>query len=420
MANEPTPTPDDASDTESDSRSSSSMSWVQSLRSRIGLSDAPTLRDLLEVAINPNTPNEDDFSDEERAMLRRLLRFGASRVEDVMVPRADIIACDQDDTIYELLKTFQDAGVSRVPVFNDTLDDPRGMIHIKDLFRWLMADALANGRSTTGDKGSAKATSNGVKTQTKKLLHGLSEKDLATPIAMAKIRREILYVPPSMPAANLLLRMQSTRIHMALVVDEYGGTDGLVTIEDLLEQVVGDIEDEHDEEEEAHIIEDPKRGLIAAARTPVEALEEHVGRKLLTPDEQEDVDTLGGLVFTLVGRVPARGEIVRHSSGYEFEVLDADPRRVKTLRILPPTMADDASNTLAAEPGLRGSDAGAPQALAPAHAPANANANAAAAVGDRSAGRAPERDGDAAGIARSGAASTKAHGSEAEPKPAKG
>ena len=143
----------------------------------------------------------------------------------------------------------------------------------------------------------------------------------------------MIYVPPSMPAANLLLRMQSTHIHMALVVDEYGGTDGLVTIEDLVEQIVGEIEDEHDKAEAANIASDAKLGLITAARTPVRELEEYLGVKLLEPEEEADVDTLGGLIFSLVGRVPKRGEFIPHPAGIEFEVLDADPRRVKKLRV---------------------------------------------------------------------------------------
>jgi len=150
----------------------------------------------------------------------------------------------------------------------------------------------------------------------------------------------VLYVPPSMPAVNLLVRMQATHVHMALVVDEYGGTDGLVTIEDLVEQIVGEIEDEHDVAEAANIVDDPRQGLIAQARTPIEELEAHLGIKLLKNGEEEDIDTLGGLVFTLVGRVPALGEIVRHESGIEFEVIDADPRRVKKVRILRPAPAE--------------------------------------------------------------------------------
>jgi len=249
-------------------------------------------------------------------MLLRLLRFGTLRVEDVMVPRADIIAAEENESLGELLRLFQDAGVSRIPVYQETLDDPRGMIHVKDLLKWMTRDVAApvNG----GEKPHP----------------DLTTVDLKIPLLVTKIRRPVLYVPPSMPAMNLLIRMQSTRIHMALVVDEYGGTDGLVTIEDLVEQIVGEIEDEHDELEDAHIYEDAKLGLVASARTPVKELDEHLGLKLLTPEEEEAIDTLGGLVFALVGRVPARGEIVLHPSGIEFEVLDADPRRVKRLKII--------------------------------------------------------------------------------------
>jgi CBS domain containing-hemolysin-like protein len=167
--------------------------------------------------------------------------------------------------------------------------------------------------------------------------------DLSRPISVARIKRPVLYVPPSMPAMNLLIKMQSTRIHMALVVDEYGGTDGLVTIEDLVEQIVGDIEDEHDEAEASHIVTDPKLGMVASARTPVSELDEKLGLKLLKPDEEEDIDTLGGLLFALIGHVPARGELVRHPSGVEFEVLDADPRRVKKVRVHRPKPAGQAS-----------------------------------------------------------------------------
>ena len=173
----------------------------------------------------------------------------------------------------------------------------------------------------------------------------LSHVDLTRPITTAKIRRQVLYVPPSMPAADLLIRMQSTRIHMALIVDEYGGTDGLVTIEDLVEQIVGDIEDEHDEDEETNITSDPKLGLIAIARTPIAELEEHLKLKLLNEDEETDIDTIGGLVFSILGRVPARGELIRHATGVEFEVLDADPRRVKKVKIHLPRPASARSQT---------------------------------------------------------------------------
>jgi CBS domain containing-hemolysin-like protein len=215
------------------------------------------------------------------------------------------------------------------------------MVHIKDLMSWMMAEAAGRpmpemkpetmgklpGRPPgppppVGSPNAAATTIAGV--------------DLARPISSTRVRRPVLYVPPSMPAMNLLIRMQSTRIHMALVVDEYGGTDGLVTIEDLVEQIVGQIDDEHDEAEASMIAEDEAGNIVASARTPVAELERHLGMTLLTPDEQSDIDTLGGLVFSTVGRVPARGELVRHPSGVEFEVLDADPRRVKKLRVYRP------------------------------------------------------------------------------------
>ena len=272
-------------------------------------------------------------------MLLRILRFGTLRVVDVMVPRADIIAVDENETVWELLRTFDGAGVSRVPLFRETLDDPRGMIHVKDVTRWVIGEALGRPASE-GHVPSAvlRPTASPERPASPPADAGsevpdLGRANLSKPIAATKLRRPMIYVPPSMPAANLLIRMQSTHIHMALVVDEYGGTDGLVTIEDLVEQIVGDIEDEHDEAEAANIVTDPKLGLITVARTPVRELESHVGLKLLAPGEEADIDTLGGLVFALVGRVPARGELIRHPSGLEFEVLDADPRRVKKLRV---------------------------------------------------------------------------------------
>jgi CBS domain containing-hemolysin-like protein len=273
-------------------------------------------------------------------MLSRLLRFGGLRVDDIMVPRADIMALEESEPLSELLRVFGESGVSRIPLFNETLDDPRGMIHIKDLFRWLIKEAageiLNAPVAVVGAPEGAPPADNAARHL------DLGRVDLSRPISAAKIRRPVLYVPPSMPATNLLIRMQSTRIHMALVVDEYGGTDGLVTIEDLVEQIVGDIEDEHDVAEAAHISMDPKLGLVASARTPIKELEEHVGLKLLKPEEEEDIDTLGGLMFALLGRVPVRGELVRHPSGLELEVLDADARRLKKVRIHQPRAADAA------------------------------------------------------------------------------
>ncbi len=320
-----------------------SLGWFSAIRARLSLTCAPSIRETLVYALRDETGSAESFTAEERAMLLRMLHFGDVRVEDVMVPRADIIAIEEQEPIAELLSTFEEAGVSRVPVFAETLDDPRGMIHIKDLFRWLMADAVKNGSNGSANGKGPRNSESDPDCAPNSL--DLGRVDLSKPIAFTKVRRPVLYVPPSMPAMNLLIRMQSTRIHMALVVDEYGGTDGLVTIEDLVEQIVGDIEDEHDDAEAAHIARDPKLGLVAAARTPVEELEAHVGQKLLNESEEDEIDTLGGLVFTILNRVPARGEIVRHASGIEFEVLDADARKIKKLKIHVPPNSEGSDKT---------------------------------------------------------------------------
>jgi CBS domain containing-hemolysin-like protein len=332
MSTDQTKTPADAN---GDSNGNGA-GWFHALRSKLGLPGGQSLRATLEDALKaegePGSDANNAFSAEERGMLLRLLRFGALRVEDVMVPRADIIAADEAETLADLLHTFEDAGVSRIPLFHETLDDPRGMIHIKDLLSWMTGTATPEAPAKPVKDAHAKA----AVLPAVSLKPDLSKVDLGKLIMTlpSKIRRQLMFVPPSMPAMNLLIRMQTTRVHMALVVDEYGGTDGLVTIEDLVEQIVGEIEDEHDEQEAALIQQDAKLGLVASARTPVKELETRLDVKLLTPGEEEDIDTLGGLVFALVGRVPARGEIVAHPAGVEFEVLDADPRRVKKLRVI--------------------------------------------------------------------------------------
>jgi CBS domain containing-hemolysin-like protein len=302
--------------------------WLHVLRLKLGLSPQGSVRETIEGALKAPDPAA-DFTEAERKMLERLLRFGASRVEDIMVPRADITAVDEEDPLSDLLSTFDEAGVSRIPIYRDTLDDPRGMIHVKDLYRWLMLEATSASASEKKDAEDEKLSDR----KWERL--DLSNLDLSRPITTAKIRRQMLYVPPSMPATDLLIKMQSTRIHMALIVDEYGGTDGLVTIEDLIEQIVGDIEDEHDEIEEQHVVQDSKLGLLASARTPIDELEQLLKVKLVDEEDAEEIDTLGGLVFSILGRVPARGELIRHETGVEFEVLDADPRRVKKLKIYP-------------------------------------------------------------------------------------
>jgi len=260
----------------------------------------PTLRQSLEEVIEEHQERSTSITEEEQLMLLNILHFGEARVEDVMVPRADIVAVDQDEPLEDLIKVFCDAGHSRLPVFRETLDDPLGMYHIKDLLP-LILDEMADKKSQAN--------------------------------ALAKRRRPVLFVPPSMPALDLFLKMQTTRTHMALVIDEYGGTDGLVTIEDLVEEIVGEIEDEHDNEEGPLIDKLGENTFLVDARAPIEDLEELVGAKLILDQEDEDLETVGGLIFSTIDRVPERGELISHPAGLEFEILDADPRKVKKLRV---------------------------------------------------------------------------------------
>jgi CBS domain containing-hemolysin-like protein len=241
-------------------------------------------------------------SDQARDLVDQAQAFQSLRVEDVMTPRADIVAVELDTPLDELWRRFAESEHSRMPVYRETLDDPVGVVHIKDLVK-LLTPGPAH----------------------------LSP-DWSAPV-LSRLRRETHYIPASMRAADLLLRMQSTRIHMALVIDEFGGTDGLVTLEDLLEAVVGEIDDEHDVEAEPEIVERPGGGWEADARAPLEDLEALAGESLALEDHEEEIDTVGGLAATLAGRVPQRGEVVSHPGGYEFEVIDADPRRVKRLRV---------------------------------------------------------------------------------------
>lgn len=303
--------------------------WFGRLLARVGIvEEHEDAREIIEEVLENEANIARSFSAPERLMLGNLLRFGELRVEDVMVPRADIIAIENSATLGELLQIFQQAHHSRIPVYQGTLDDPRGMVHIKDLMSWITRQAP----SRTAAPEAEAASGSDPQARRKEALH-LEGVDLSLPIADADIRREALFVPPSMSGLDLLLRMQTTHIHLALVVDEYGGTDGLVSIEDLVEEIVGEIEDEHDQSNTPLIVDDAEAGLIADARAPIEELEERLGFSLLPPEREEDVDTLGGLVFTLAGRVPVRGELVRHDSGLEFEVLDADARRIKKLKI---------------------------------------------------------------------------------------
>ncbi len=280
-----------------------------------------SIRADLKDVLDAMSPGESGFSPDESRMLRNILGLRERRVGDVMIPRADIIDVQQDITLGELMRTFERAGHSRLVVYNDTLDDPVGMVHIRDLIAFMTARAAVDPEKNAKRK--------------KPLPAGLDLRtvDLAMPLSSARLVREILFVPPSMRVIDLLARMQATRIHLALVIDEYGGTDGLVSIEDIVEQIVGEIADEHDEDELPAVVRQPDGSYIADARAPLEDVVAIVGNGFTVGEEADEVDTIGGYLVARAGRLPLRGEIIPGPDLYEFEVLDADPRRVKRIRI---------------------------------------------------------------------------------------
>jgi magnesium and cobalt transporter len=261
------------------------------------------MRESLEEVIEESERQSPALSQQERVMLANLLAFGELKVRDVMVPRAEIVAVEESMPLPELVTLFRAAQHSRLPVFSETLDDPTGLVHVKDVMALLQLREDGDYRLENS--------------------------------SIAKVKRPVLFVPPSMRALDLLLKMQTSHTHLALVIDEYGGTEGLVSIEDIIEEIVGDIADEHDDE--AMALRRDGVCFVVDARLALEDFKNETGVDLSTPETDEDVDSLGGLVTALLGRVPQRGEIVSHPAGFEFEVLDADPRRVRRLRICPPS-----------------------------------------------------------------------------------
>lgn len=254
------------------------------------------------AAISPSDMGEPDVVAADPAPQQPthgMINLRRMRVEDVLIPKADIVAVPHTMSKAELVELFRDSGLTRLPVYEGTLDHPTGMVHLKDFT----------------------------------MKHGFDCTDV--PFDLPKMLRPLLFVPPSMPIGVLLTKMQAERRHMALVIDEYGGVDGLVTIEDLIEQVIGEIEDEHDSEEDALWVREKPGCYLAMAKAPLDEFEAEINRALTNPEEvdAEEIGTLGGLVFMLTGRVPARGEVVPHPDGVEFEVVDADPRRIKRLRV---------------------------------------------------------------------------------------
>ncbi|WP_375460869.1 hemolysin family protein [uncultured Enterovirga sp.] len=308
--------------------------WLERLIGRFGHRPRESMRDDLQEVLSDATEAA-DLSPRERLMLKNVLGFHRIRVSDVMVPRADIIAVSSDMTLGEVLQIFRTAGHSRLPAYGETLDEPLGMVHIRDFVDHLAKAGVAQPPPETVGPEPPPAE--------------LSV-DLSVTLASADMLRPVLFVPRSMPAIDLLGRMQVQHTHMALVIDEYGGTDGLVSIEDLVETVVGDIEDEHDEVEHMIVVEEAGT-LLADARAGLDEVSEALGGELGVAAEHEGVDTLGGFIVARIGRVPARGELIAGPDGLEFEVLDADPRRLKRVRIHRRSAATEPAATTAGEPG---------------------------------------------------------------------
>jgi magnesium and cobalt transporter len=248
----------------------------------------------LKDIVKDHIDNEREFSIEEKEMLTNIIGFGKSRVEDSMVPRADIISADINTPAEEIIKLFSECNHSRIAIYRENLDDPVGMLHIKDF------------------------------------VGALSEKNIEE-ITIEPLVKDLLFVPPSMKSRELLLKMQVSRVHMALVVDEYGGTDGLLTIENLIEEIVGEIEDEHSDAE-VHKINIYENFIDIPARATIQEVEEILGFELLSDDIDEEIDTIGGLVFLLAGRIPQRGELITHPKDFEIEIREVDQRKLINVR----------------------------------------------------------------------------------------
>jgi hemolysin (HlyC) family protein len=274
----------------------------------------------LELVLTSQQPAS-GFSPEEAALLKNILTLRECRIARVMVPRADIVAIQQDITLGVLVKIFASAGHSRLVVYNDTLDDPTGMVHIRDLIAFMAARAAADPDNSSQREQLAEPDLN------------LANIDLSIPLVQARIVREILYAPPSMPALDLLAKMQATRIHLALVIDEYGGTDGLVSMEDLVELIVGDIADEHDVAEMPTVTRQGDGSFMADGRASLDDVRAVIGDEFDVGEAKSEVDTLGGYLVIRAGHVPVRGELVPGPNGFEAEVLDADPRRIKRVKV---------------------------------------------------------------------------------------
>lgn len=255
----------------------------------------------VEEALRASAENGEHMEVAQKDMILRAAHFDRLKVADVMRPRADIVAIEASATLGEAAQAFSESQHSRLPLYGETLDDPQGFLHVRDVMALLAPMADGNARAKFSDR------------------------------LLARIKRDILFVPPSMTLATLFLRMQSSRIHLALVVDEYGGTDGLVSMEDLVEQIVGAIDDEHDVD--SALVQERGGAYEADGRAPIDQLQAALGASLELPDHEDEFDTAAGMAVALAGRLPQRGEILHHPAGFDVEIVDADPRRVKRVRL---------------------------------------------------------------------------------------
>ncbi len=278
--------------TEAPSRLSNAVRWF---REQLGTRNEGSLKEMIEEALEDVAGESTDISAEEKSLLKNLINFGELSAYDIMIPRSDIMGVHRGVSLAELKQHVITIGHTRVPVYDESLDSIEGFIHVKDLFPHIVSGA---------------------------------------PFDISQVIREILFVPPSMRIVDLLLKMRVSGCHIAIVVDEFGGTDGLVTMEDLFEEIVGEIQDEHDGHESEptmrwlgdHVVE-------ADARTPIEKLEHALAEKLCEEAVGEDIDTLGGLIFSQLGRIPVRGEVLMFKPTLKAEILQADPRRIRLVRV---------------------------------------------------------------------------------------
>ena len=258
-----------------------------------------SLKQSIETVLDGNPKDTEGISKHERLMLLNILKIDGIRSSDIMIPRADIGAIEINDSFEKVLEVFIKEAHSRVPVYEKNLDNIIGMVHIKDLVNY----------------------------QSQKKIE---------PLFLKNLIRDVLEIPPSMPVLDLLLKMQMTRLHMGIVIDEYGCTDGLITIEDVIEEITGEIEDEHDEKSLPMLIKSSTNTFEASARVEIEELQNVTNVQFIDIHENEDIDTLGGLIFSIAGRIPQRGEIIKHKSGSTFEIRDADPMKIKSVKISTP------------------------------------------------------------------------------------